>query len=232
MSYDVGFLSIHCCAIKNITDPVTNITWTSDEYLPKAVGTCEDVSFPSISTSRYSLARVFSADNQNSWCYYLQIVQGQDYLVRTTFLYGPVFRSIDETLFNISIGSTSISQVNSSLQSFVAEGIFAATGNNVNICLVKEKGNAYISMIELRPLNDKIYFDGDSSILKLVSRVDLGNEKTSYRYASSSGISTSWLFIISFFLFDEFISLVSSGIQWTLLTAFGILIQISPGALP
>ncbi|KAM0952008.1 putative protein kinase RLK-Pelle-LRR-I-1 family [Dioscorea sansibarensis] len=177
-----GFLSIHCCATKNITDPVTNITWTSDEYLPKAVGTCENASFPSISTSRYTLARVFSADNQNSWCYYLRVVQEQEYLVRTTFLYGPVFRSIDETSFNISIGSTSISQVNSSLQSFVAEGVFAAAGNNVNICLVKEKGNAYISMIELRPLNDKIYLDGDSYFLKLVSRVDLGNEKTSYRY--------------------------------------------------
>ena len=70
----------------------------------------------------------------------------------------------------------------------MTEGVFAAAGNNVNICLVKEKGNAYISMIELRPLNDKIYLDGDSYFLKLVSRVDLGNEKTSYRYASSTRI--------------------------------------------
>ncbi|KAJ0982654.1 hypothetical protein J5N97_010909 [Dioscorea zingiberensis] len=178
-----GFLSIHCCAVQNFKDPGTNITWTSDDYLPKAVGTCKSVSFPSISSSRYTLARVFSADNQRSWCYNIPVVQGQVYLVRTTFLYGPVFRSVDETLFNISIGSTSISQVNSSLRFFEVEGIFVATGNNVNTCLVKDKGNAYISMIELRPLNDNIYLDGDpSSILKLVSRVDLGNKNTSYRF--------------------------------------------------
>lgn len=88
------------------------------------------------------------------------------------------------TTFNVSIVATSIAQINSSLNFEVVEAVFAATGKHTNICLLKGKGNAYISKVELRPLNDSIYFKGNSSsVLKLISRVDLGNKNFSYRYS-------------------------------------------------
>ena len=176
-------MDIQCCATSEFTDTQTKIRYISDYYLLGSVGTCTNGSSLSIRDISTRSARIFGNDRRVRWCFDLPVVEGQDYLVRSTFLDGPFLRSTRGTTFNMSIGATSISQINSSLNSEVVEGVFAATGNHTNICILKGNGNAYISKVELRPLNDSIYLNGSSSsILKLLSRVDLGNKEFTFRY--------------------------------------------------
>ena len=176
-------MNIQCCAISEFTDPRTEITYTSDYYLLNGVGACTNFSGLSIRDLSSRSARIFGNDHRVRWCFDLPVVEGQDYLVRSTFLNGPFLRSMRGTMFNMSIGATSISLINSSLDSEAVEGVFAATGNHTNICILKGNGNAYISKVELRPINDSIYLNGSSSsILKLISRVDLGNKDFTFRY--------------------------------------------------
>ncbi|KAJ6853320.1 nodulation receptor kinase-like [Iris pallida] len=178
-----GFISIACCAKSNTTDPQTTIAYISDDYLLDNVGICKNVAYSTITSYFDKTARVFGNDNHTRWCYNLPVTKEQEYLVRTTFLGGPFFRSMNDTSFNASFGSTSISQIDSSRNWIVVEGVFTATENHANICLVRGIGNAYISKLELRPINDGTYLHGSkSSILKLISRVDLGNEDFAYRY--------------------------------------------------
>ncbi|KAF3974687.1 hypothetical protein CMV_001986 [Castanea mollissima] len=55
------------------------------------------------------------------------------------------------------------------------EGIFRATEDHIDFCLEKDIGNPYISKVELRPLKISEYLqESSSTVLKLVSRVDVG----------------------------------------------------------
>lgn len=64
------------------------------------------------------------------------------------------------------------------------EGIFRATNVYINFCLVKEEGDPYISLLELRNLSDSKYLDREpSSILKVVKRADVGNTEEVIRYS-------------------------------------------------
>lgn len=178
-----GFVNIQCCSTSEYTDPRTKIKYKSDDYLLNGTGICNNISGPSVHDLFLGSARVFGNDRRDRWCYDLPVVEGQGYLMRSTFQYGSFLRSTVDTAFSVSIGSTSISLINSSLNFVVVECILAASANNTNICLLKGNGNAYISKVELRPINDPIYLNGkSSSILKLISRVDLGNKNIVYRY--------------------------------------------------
>ncbi|KAH0459441.1 hypothetical protein IEQ34_012255 [Dendrobium chrysotoxum] len=178
-----GFVSIQCCSTSNFTDPGTNLTWTSDDHLFHSVGRCESFTVSS-RTSSHTKTRFFDKAVSNSFCYYLPVLEGQEYLVRATFLHGPIAEPLTATSFNFSIGATSISQIDSSLEYFEVEGVFiAATNNHTNFCLLSETGNTYISTLELRPLNEAIYLKGNkSNALKLVTRVDLGNKNLEFRF--------------------------------------------------
>ncbi|OVA10049.1 Protein kinase domain [Macleaya cordata] len=171
-----GFVSIHSCAASNTTDPNTKINWISDINLfgnnDRKCKTVNDLK-----------ARIFGTDLGNKWCYNLATIKGEDYLIRGTFLNGSVLRSSADTFFNVSIDATSISQVNSSVDLLEVEAIFRANDQYINFCLVRGKGNAYISKLELRPLNDLVYLKNrPSSVLKVVKRVDLGYTKEVIRY--------------------------------------------------
>lgn len=66
------------------------------------------------------------------------------------------------------------------------EGIFRATEDHIDFCLEKDIGNPYISKVELRPLKISEYLqESSSTVLKLVSRVDVGGTGA-IRYASTS----------------------------------------------
>ncbi|XP_020578402.1 nodulation receptor kinase-like isoform X2 [Phalaenopsis equestris] len=177
-----GFVSIQCCSASNFTDQGTNITWTSDDHLFHSVGRCEHFSVSS-RTSNHTQTRFFDEADSNNFCYYLPVLKGQGYLVRATFLRGPIPESFTAAPFNFSVGTTSISQIDSSIEHFKVEGVFVATNDHTNFCLFSETRNAYISTLELRPLNEAIYLhDSPSAALKLVTRVDLGNKNLSYRF--------------------------------------------------
>lgn len=86
-----------------------------------------------------------------------------------------------DNFFNVSIGATEIEQVNS-VHKPTVEGVFIATSNYTNFCILKGKGEAYLSKLELRPSHPD-YLKGDpSSVLKLIDRVDAGNTGAEIRY--------------------------------------------------
>lgn len=96
-------------------------------------------------------------------------------MLRGTFLYyEDALRK--ETSFSVSVGVTNISQVNS-LKDSEVEGIFRATKEYVDFCLVKTEGAPYISRLVLRPLNGTEYLQNFSSnVLKVVRRINLGGK--------------------------------------------------------
>ncbi|KAL0350298.1 UNVERIFIED_CONTAM: Nodulation receptor kinase [Sesamum radiatum] len=89
--------------------------------------------------------------------------------------------SPSDTFFNVSVGVTEIERVNSIGKPRV-EGIFRATNNYTNFCLVKGKGAAYLSKLELRPSHPDYVKRNPSSVLKLVDRADAGNIGSEIRY--------------------------------------------------
>ncbi|XP_077234062.1 nodulation receptor kinase-like [Tasmannia lanceolata] len=178
-----GFVSLECCSPSNWTDPYTKINWTSDIDVFQHQGRCRLVTLPELNDTNYNEARIFSIDSGNKWCYNLTTIREHDYLIRGTFLHGPSLRTSTDVFFDVLIGTTKITQVNSSVDDLEVEGVFRATNGYINFCLVAGKGDSYISKLELRPLNDSLYLKENSSvILKVVSRVDLGNTAHAIRY--------------------------------------------------
>ena len=176
-------MSIQCCAPSDSIDPKTNISWISNINLSHINGRCLIFDCPVSNEISYKGDRIF--DTVPKWCYNLTTINGQDYLIRGTFLNGLNVRnsfSADST-FAVTVGTTAIAQVNSSDDKSEVEGVFRATNHYIDFCLVKDNSSPYISMLELRPLNDSAYLEGNSSvILKLVQRVDVGNTQQKHRY--------------------------------------------------
>nr|GMD50013.1 nodulation receptor kinase-like [Ipomoea batatas] len=167
-----GFISIQCCGDGNVTEPSTNISWISDEnWYPGREG-CQDI----IDEPRK--ARFFSLDLGRKWCYTLPTWRDQDYLVRGTFISG----NLQNTSFDVLIGATPIARVKSVNNEETVEGIFKAITNYTNFCLLKNKGEPYISRLELRPINSNYLNKEPPHLLKLVHRVDAGNQGADIRY--------------------------------------------------
>ena len=123
-------------------------------------------------------ARVFDI-NEGKRCYNLQTIQNQVYLIRGTF---PFDSSLNSS-FDVSVGVTQLGAVRSSwLQDLEIEGVFRATQNYTDFCLVKREANPYISKLELRPLPEE-YLNGlPASVLKLITRNNLRGTKDEIRY--------------------------------------------------
>lgn len=173
-------MSIACCAEANVTDPITNITWTTDALwsIYRAIN-CQKISKPVVNQTGYNEARIFNIASGKR-CYTLPTTKGEDYLIRGTFLSG----ATEYSSFGVSVGVTVISLVSSSQDSEV-EGLFRASSNYIDFCLAKKEGVPYISQLVLRPLKDLDYLkDFPSSVLKLVTRINLGGNRSDIRYVS------------------------------------------------
>ncbi|KAF6147364.1 hypothetical protein GIB67_003262 [Kingdonia uniflora] len=178
-----GFVSLQCCAPSNVTDPETKISWTSDIDLFPKKGSCENISISVANNLTHNQARIFGTSSGNKWCYNLTTTTGRDYLIRGTFLHNSSPRTIPEIYFDVSLGATTITRVNSLVESLEVEGVFRATNDHVNFCLVKKEGNPYLSKLELRPLKELDYLKSDSSkLLKVIRRVDAGNTQGLIRH--------------------------------------------------
>ncbi|KAL5556683.1 hypothetical protein UlMin_038919 [Ulmus minor] len=172
-----GFVSIACCAEANYKDQSTNISWTADYNWFPDKRSCQKISRAATNYTGYGEVRIFDIDNSGKRCYSLDTTKGEDYLIRGTFLYYG-----EKSSFFISIGVTQIGLVNSP-QDLVVEGIFRATKNNIDFCLVKKEASPYISELVLRPLQDLDYLKKfSSSVLKLVGRFNLGSKEGDIRY--------------------------------------------------
>ncbi|XP_027076638.1 nodulation receptor kinase [Coffea arabica] len=175
-----GFVSIHCCSDKDFVEPNTSINWIPDDYWYPDNRSCQDTT-PVQDDTGYNRARVFDSGLGHKWCYNLTTERDQDYSVRGTFLSGDHQRRPSGSGFNVSIDATVIGVVKSSGESKV-EGIFKATKDYVNFCLLQGQRVPYISKLELRPLTSDYLNRDPSSVLNLIDRVDAGNEGGDIRY--------------------------------------------------
>ncbi|KAJ0041498.1 hypothetical protein Pint_27768 [Pistacia integerrima] len=176
-----GFVSIACCADSSFSDG--NISWVPDDNWFPDKTSCRSINRPVVNYKAYGKVRDFDIDSGKR-CYNFTTNKDQEYLIRGTFLYGDREGTPLGSSFNVWIGVTPLSVVNSSEDS-VVEGIFRAVDDQTDFCLVKDKGNPYISQLELRPLNEPEYLHGqNSSVLKVVGRFDLGrsDKENSFRY--------------------------------------------------
>ncbi|XP_065874861.1 nodulation receptor kinase-like [Euphorbia lathyris] len=174
-----GFLSIRCCDTSNYTD--NNISWVQDYGWFPDRKSCRKITRTSRSDTDYHKVRVFNIDSGKR-CYKLSTTKDQDYLIRGTFLNGDLVASEGST-FDILIGVTWISKVNS-YKDLRVEGIFRATSQHIDFCLVHDREEPHISQLELRHLQDSKYLKGnDSYVLRLVSRIDARNAGDDIRYS-------------------------------------------------
>lgn len=110
----------------------------------------------------------------------MQTIEDKVYLIRGTF----PFDSFNSS-FYVSIGVTQLGEVRSSrLQDLEIEGVFRATKDYIDFCLVKGEVNPFISQIELRSLPEEYLHDLPASVLKLISRNNLGDGKDDLRYVN------------------------------------------------
>lgn len=197
MWFRAGFLSIQCCAAANFTEPRTNLSWISDGTWFPENQSC--ISRPVYKSAHYERARSFSLDIGHKWCYSLPTRKDHDYLVRGTFLSVKQGKTLPHSSFVVLIGVTPIATVKSS-DELTVEGIFRATRSYTNFCLLKNKGNPYISKVELRPINSDYLKREPSEILKLVHRVDAGNKVAEIRYSFilSQNYILDWQYSIFF----------------------------------
>ncbi|GLU13368.1 hypothetical protein SLE2022_300060 [Rubroshorea leprosula] len=169
-----GFLSIACCADSNYTD--NNLQWIPDDgWFPDRRG-CRTIR----RTNGYKKARVFDLES-SPMCYTLTTIRDREYLVRGSFS-GNTETAGPGSSFQVVVGKTVVGEVDSTVDS-VVEGIFRATDEAVDFCLVQENGDVYISSLELRRVDGLGLAEGDPSrILKVVDRIDLGGSSAEIRY--------------------------------------------------
>nr|AAY22388.1 symbiosis receptor-like kinase [Tropaeolum majus] len=172
VSAQPGFVSVACCADSGFTDN-TLINWITDEsWFPDKQG-CRNFAPPVANYTGYKKARIFAIDSGKR-CYNLPTIKDQDYLIRGSFLFGDSLSSPFGTSFNVLVGVTPIARVSTS-DKLEVEGIFRANRDYIDFCLAYEKGEPYISNLELRALENSNFLKLESPVvLKLVDRVDLG----------------------------------------------------------
>lgn len=164
------------------------INWISDDTWFPDNTSCHDITGEAVNYRGYDKVRIFNIDSGKR-CYNLTTTKDQEYLIRGTFLFGDSVKSLGSS-FDVLIGLTSITQVNSS-EDLKVEGIFRATNQHIDFCLMQDRGNPYISQLELRPLDDLDYLrENSTTVLKLVSRIDAGNTGDGIRYVFYSSFIT------------------------------------------
>ncbi|XP_051140304.1 nodulation receptor kinase-like [Andrographis paniculata] len=170
-----GFVSIQCCAEANFTEQITNITYIPDDNWYPDKTSCRDTKHGAQRKSR-----IFSSEYNNcKWCYTLPTRINGVYLIRATF---PLKNASPDSFFKVSIGATILARVNSDSKPYV-EAIFkSATKNYTHFCLVKGKGKAFLSKMELRPSHQDYVKKNASRVLKLLDRVDVGNKESDIKY--------------------------------------------------
>ncbi|XP_057784317.1 nodulation receptor kinase-like isoform X2 [Salvia miltiorrhiza] len=175
-----GLVSIQCCADTTFTDPNTSISYISDESWYPDKKSCQNTVWTGDVNQETNEARYFESRYNSKWCYNLPTRSESFYLIRGTFPLSNPQESPSDTFFSVSVSETEIEKVNTSQKQ--VEGLFKATSNYTNFCLVKGRGEAYLSKLELRPSHPEYLKRYTSSVLKLVDRVDVGNTMAEVRY--------------------------------------------------
>ncbi|KAJ9692161.1 hypothetical protein PVL29_011301 [Vitis rotundifolia] len=117
-------------------------------------------------------------------CYTLRPEQGKDnkYLIRAQFFYGNYYSKNQFPEFKLYLGTDEWDTVNIGNSSTVIwkEIIHAPKTNDIDVCLVNiDSGTPFISVLELRPLNNSIYEKTEPGSLLFYNRLDFGAEQDS-----------------------------------------------------
>ncbi|CAJ2647289.1 unnamed protein product [Trifolium pratense] len=172
-----GFKSIACCADSDYTDPLTTLNYTTDFHWYSDKRGCRQIPDIVLSHRSNENVRLFDID-EGKRCYKLSTIKDQVYLIRGIFPFDS-----SNSSFYVSIGVTELGEVRSSrLQDFEIEGVFKATKDYIDFCVLKEEVNPFISQLELRPLPEEYLHDFGTSVLKLISRNNLCGTKDEIRF--------------------------------------------------
>lgn len=152
-------------------------------------GDIANISVLNETRTQYMTLRYFPADNRK-YCYTLDVIPRNRYLVRATFLYGNFDNNNFYPKFDISLGATRwativISDANTMEYQ---ELIFLATDPSISVCLSNATtGQPFISTLELRRFNGSIYmneFENDF-FMSVSARINFGAESDDpVRYVS------------------------------------------------
>lgn len=161
----------------NYTDPLTTLNYTTDYTWFSDKRSCRKIPETELRNRSNENVRLFDID-EGKRCYNLPTIKNEVYLIRGTF----PFDSLNSS-FNASIGVTQLGAVRSSrLQDLEIEGVFRATKDYIDFCLLKGEVYPFISQLELRPSPEEYLQDFPTSVLKLISRNNLGDTKDDIRY--------------------------------------------------
>ncbi|XP_059645558.1 LOW QUALITY PROTEIN: putative leucine-rich repeat receptor-like serine/threonine-protein kinase At2g19230 [Cornus florida] len=175
-----GFISIDCGIPEgsNYTDATTGMYYSSDESFTDS-GSGKTISTDYMTNSlEKQLQNVRSFPEGIRNCYTLTPEQGRGnkYLIRASFLYGNYDAKSEPPQFHLYIGADFWDTVTLEDQTTVVrkEIIHVLLTDYTYICLVNNGlGTPFISVLELRPLNNSMY-ETKSGSLKFYGRYDLG----------------------------------------------------------
>ncbi|KAF3450652.1 hypothetical protein FNV43_RR06741 [Rhamnella rubrinervis] len=176
------FISIDCGASSDYTDETTGIVYTTDDnYVDTGVGKSISPEFKTrFLDQKYSNLRSFPDEAKN--CYTLRPSQGKNhtYLIRASFMYGNYDGKSQFPEFDLYLGVNKWNTVKltgaSNITTF--EIIHVIQSSYLHVCLVNtDSGTPFISLLELRPINDNSYAARSGS-LELFARLDCGLSPT------------------------------------------------------
>lgn len=168
------------------TDETTGISYLSDSNFTETGENHEISPEYKLQTEIQQFWNVRSFPEGIRNCYILKPVQGKDtrYLIRSRFLYGNYDNKGYLPVFDLYLGVRLWDTVNLEFAGTPVdmEIIHVLSSNYIYVCLVNTGyGVPFISALELRPLDNKIYKSQSGSALQLFKRYDFGttsNEAT------------------------------------------------------
>ncbi|KAK4837288.1 hypothetical protein QYF36_004216 [Acer negundo] len=171
-----GFISIDCGATEGHRDNFTGLFYETDtKYVD--TGEVHEI-LPYFTYNNYYCQnqiknlRSFPQGTRN--CYTLKLEQGtkNNYLIRAVFVYGNYDNKNQIPVFDLYIGVNKWATVKT--ENFLCEIINVFSNEYIDVCLVNTGfGVPYISVLELRPLNNSIYLLKDGA-LRPFGRYDIG----------------------------------------------------------
>ncbi|KAL5575511.1 hypothetical protein UlMin_017210 [Ulmus minor] len=188
--HHLGYISLDCGLPKDFdyTEPTTDIKYISDAPFIGGAGISKSIS-PEFRVSEEQLKNLRSFPDGIRNCYKIDVKKGTKYLMRASFVYGNYDGQSKPPQFDLYLGASLWTTVNSSLNSFnnsfsYADILHVPLRDYVLVCLVNTGfGIPFVSSIELRPLpNDTYVVPADS--LSLVDRVDIATAPGYYRSPS------------------------------------------------
>ncbi|MED6139316.1 hypothetical protein PIB30_082673 [Stylosanthes scabra] len=174
------FVSIDCGSSESAFTDQNNIRWVGDdEYIQHGVP--QQVYLGS--DDPLSTLRVFP--NGKKHCYSIKVEEGEKVLARASFYYGNYDDKFSPPLFDLQFDGNYWATVNTSNYYYVDyEAIYVTKGNFTSICVAqtKPKMHPFISSLELRSLDPKMYSHVDSNHALILQWRDAFGANQTIRY--------------------------------------------------